>query len=285
MKLNWFKISDAVVPKVIHVYKSYRVFEVEGDIYKFASTINGRVIDAENQLIISTLEPDDPQLIELKDIKHIKTMPFSDVPPYQQKVIVKGILDKKYMLYRLLDSIAEKLLKKDVIKSFSFDGLSVKPYFDYTVEQLDGSFFLTLRLRYNMVYRKNVWDLVGRDRKRLESLVGKRIQNIFSWQRKSFEIVDIRDPDGDIVKKGIIPHFVRCGYIKGEEDIVKRVGEIDWSQPIIYAIPVSGKSKEKYPFAPQFSKLVFEMGDLDGETAKEVRELWARKKHRTGKDN
>lgn len=133
-----------------------------------------------------------------------------------------------------------------------------------------------------MVYKRNVWDLVGRDRKKLESLVGKRIQNIFSWQRSSFKIVEIRDPDENMIKVGIIPHFVKSGYIKSEEDIVKRVGEIDWNQPIIDAVPISGKSRKKYPFAPQFSRLVFEMRDLDGQIAREVRKLWARKNTELG---
>jgi len=283
IKINWFKISDRVLPEVVHVYRSYKIFEGDGDIYRFASSINGKVVDAENQLIVSTLEPNNPRLKELEDLKDIETKPFSELSPPLQRVLVKGIVDKECNLHRLLDSVVVKLLKEGVIESFESDGLSVKPYFDYTVEHLDGSFFLTLRLRYDMVYKKNVWDLVGRNRERLESLVGKRIQNIFSWQRSSFKIVEIRDPDEDLIRAGIIPHFVKNGYIKSEENIFKRVGEVDWNQPIIDAVPISGKSNKKYPFAPQFSRLVFEMGDLDGQTAKEVRKLWTRKNTKLGR--
>jgi len=282
IKINWFRISDSVLPKVVYVYKSYKIFEDDGEIYKFASSINGKVVDAENQLIVSTLEPNNPKMKKLEDLKHVETKPFSELSPSLQRVLVKGILDKEYMLHKLLDSVVEKLLKKGVIESFEPDGLSAKPYFDYTVEHLDGSFFLTLRLRYDMVYKKNVWDLVGRNRERLDSLVGKKIQNIFSLQRSSFKIVEIRDPDEDLIRAGIIPYFVKSEYIKSEEDIVKRVGEIDWNQPIIDAVPISGKSRKKFTFAPQFSRLVFEMGDLDGQAAKEVRKLWARKNTKLG---
>lgn len=112
IKINWFRISDGVLPKVVHVYRSYKIFEDDGGIYRFASSINGKVVDAENQLIVSTLEPNNPRLKKLEELKHVETKQFSELSPPLQRVLVKGILDKEYMLHRLLDSVVEKLLKK-----------------------------------------------------------------------------------------------------------------------------------------------------------------------------
>jgi len=69
----------------VYVYKCYRIFEGDENVYKFASSINGKVIDSENQLVVSTWGSSDSKLKELKDLKHVGNKQLFDLPVYLQK--------------------------------------------------------------------------------------------------------------------------------------------------------------------------------------------------------
>lgn len=253
VEINWFKIKEGVISRIseggIYEYRFIRTFESDREYYGEVGKRKGVSIDKDNRRFVSCEELENDPVV-----KKIRKINFSDLPKEMQERLLSRILKEVEFRTNLL-------LRKDKKK---FEDFIVYPYVRTEVRKFDN-FYLVINISHRCVSKKNIWDLAERNPEKLRSLIGKRLVNIINPKmEKSFEIERILNPDPQKIE-WIINYFIEeKGYINSVEELEKKVGRIDYNQPII-------RARNGFDFIPQCSALVFNLEELPQESRRQFR--------------
>lgn len=253
VKLNWFKIKDNI-PQEVKIYKSLdpELIVNPNAIYRIAGRNYGIVYDKENFTYATLIETND----ELIDILNIDKFPKGD-----QKQLVQYYIKSKY--YTNISGCFYK-------KKHYMDNITIREAPAWDVEIINGSVYLVMNIKHEIFSNKSLWDLVGRNSKKLHIYIEKMVKSIIS--NKSFILSNIKKSDQKVIKQIYNYHIKKYG-----SEALNRAlnmfsnGHLDYNQPIVIIIPL-GKEDHEYISIPQLLTPIYRSEDLGEDFRMHIKE-------------
>jgi len=257
---NLVEIDTQILPDELKVYTVIGLSEMES-IDSFARKYVGIVMDR-NINKIATVK-------EIEGRKAEGTIKFDNLSVRDQTILIKRILEVEYNLSTY--NLSKKLRKIRKIRSLN-DVFTILPEVDTRILKDGDSFYLSIHICHEVISRKTIWEIVGKDANKLEEFLKSHpdimLKDIASKYKGAYTPLEVRK-----VSKTAIDDLYRYHekYFPIEE-LKQRFGEPDYNQPIIVAKSVSRKKKDSIHLLPQFSAIVYNAQYLEESEAKEFLE-------------
>jgi len=255
---NLIEIDPKIIPKELKVYTIIGLDEMES-IDSFARKYVGVVIDRKINKIATVRE------IEGKEPEN--NIRFDNLPVRSQTTLVKRILEVEYNLSTYdLSKKLRKIRKPKVLN----DVFTIFPETDTRVLKDNGRFYLSIHICHEVVSRKTIWEIVGKDANKLEEFLKScpdiLLKDLASKYREAYAPLEVRK----VGKNAINDLYKYHEKYFSIEELKQRFGEPDYNQPIIIAKSAGRKkNKNSIHLLPQFSAIVYNAQYLEEHEAKE----------------